>query len=128
MANEITVNLTFDLTRGNLKHAFRPGSFTSSWGASIDAHTVGSESIGTSAYESLPGNPSLNAGGWTYIRNTSTAAATTPYVEVARTSSTNTPFARVLPGECALWRNVDGALSAKAFGAAVTLQYGIFDP
>lgn len=127
MADEITLNITLDLLKSNIRLSFRPGSVTPDVAGQYLLASV--QQIGTSAYEGL-GTGDVSSGGYAYFHNVSTSTTTDPTIRIALTATTSNPFAKLLPGDYAVMRNESVALSARATsaGTAASLQYGVIDP
>lgn len=128
MADEITLNATLELLKGNIRLSFRPGSVTPDVVGQYLLASV--QQINTSTYENL-GTGDVSSGGYCYFHNVSTSTTTDPTIRIALTAATSTPVIKLLPGDYAILRNETVALSAKAFAASATaasLQYGVIDP
>lgn len=127
MANEITLNATFEFEKGNIKLTFRPGSHDPSVSGQYVLNSV--QQIGTSAYEGL-GTGDCSSGGYGFFYNVSTSTTTDPTLHIARSDATSTPFMKLLPGDYAIIRNETVALSAKgeSTSANASLHYAVIDP
>ena len=122
MANEINLAVSLQLQKGTLLENFQlRGSFTLAAAAPLKA--AGIASIAFAAHSAIP-MAGVGTRGFALFRNLDT----TNYVDVGvDVAAAFYPFARLLPGECAVVRLGTLAPYAKANTAAVRLQYDIFD-
>ena len=127
MADEITINVTIDIKKGNFKSSFRPGTITPDFAGTYVTEQV--QNINTSTYEAI-GTGDATSGGYSFFYNISTAATTTPTINIAQATgaATSYVFAKLLPGEYATFRNNNVAMAVLAVGATAALHYGVFDP
>ena len=129
MADEINISLNVDVSSGNFRTSFRPGSI------SPDMTNVASSVIVqnlTTTITNLSVSPNVVAGGYYWFQNLSTSTSVTfdPSIKVNSCASTSpgtaSPFLNLRPGEFALGRCVTTAFSALVVGTSTTeLQFGL---
>ena len=128
MADEINISLNVDVSSGNFRASFRPGTIQPDMATIIGSDL--SQNIGTS-FENLNIGSDVVAGGYYWFRNLSTSTSTTfdPSIKIsscaATAAGTSFPFLNLRPGEYALGRCVTTSFSAIASTATANLQFGI---
>jgi hypothetical protein len=128
MADEINISLNVDVSSGNYRASFRPGTIQPDMATIIGSDL--SQNIGTS-FENLNIGSDVVAGGYYWFRNLSTSTSTTfdPSIKIsscaATAAGTSFPFLNLRPGEYALGRCVTTSFSAIASTATANLQFGI---
>lgn len=128
MADEINISLNVDVSSGNFRASFRPGTIQPDMATIIGSDL--SQTIGTTI-ENLNIGSDVVAGGYYWFRNlsTSTSATFDPSIKIsscaATAAGTSFPFLNLRPGEYALGRCVTTAFSAISSTATANLQFGI---
>ena len=128
MADEINISLNVDVSSGNYRASFRPGTIQPDMSTIIGSDL--SQNIGTTI-ENLNIGSDVVAGGYYWFRNlsTSTSATFDPSIKIASCAATaagtSFPFLNLRPGEYALGRCVTTSFSAIASTATANLQFGI---
>ena len=128
MADEINISLNVDVSSGNFRASFRPGSISPDMATIIGSDL--SQTIGTTI-ENLNIGSDVVAGGYYWFRNLSTSTSTTfdPSIKIsscaATAAGTSFPFLNLRPGEYALGRCVTTSFSAISSTATANLQFGI---
>jgi hypothetical protein len=128
MADEINISLNVDVSSGNYRASFRPGTIQPDMATIIGSDL--SQNIGTTI-ENLNIGSDVVAGGYYWFRNLSTSTSTTfdPSIKIsscaATAAGTSFPFLNLRPGEYALGRCVTTSFSAIASTATANLQFGI---
>jgi len=128
MADEINISLNVDVSSGNFRASFRPGTIQPDMATIIGSDL--SQNIGT-AIENLNIGSDVVAGGYYWFRNLSTSTSTTfdPSIKIsscaATAAGTSFPFLNLRPGEYALGRCVTTSFSAISSTATANLQFGI---
>ena len=117
MANEISVTVKLDVSKGFLVQTMNP--FLQQITMIGDNGAGGIQAIGFAAHEAISIGDTGTAG-WAYFRNTSTLYSVEIGVLVGVTFY---PFAKLLAGEGGLIRLGTNAPYAKAATANVNLQY-----
>lgn len=118
MAQEITVNLRMNVTKGYLSQKFEPGPILVDMSGTTA--TGGAQDIGTTA-ETITMSDVTSAG-YAYFRNTDT----TNFVEIGTgTAGSFVAALKLKAGEVAVARLGTNAPTARANTAAVKLQYYI---
>lgn len=134
MADEITLSLSCDIAKDNLKLFFRPGTITPDLTAT--SSDAGVRTCSTS-FANLSTTGGASAGGMIFLRNISTGTvATNDVIDIAHTSATSYAFCRLQPGEYAMIRGgtalavTNIALRVQNTSAASngSLQYLILSP
>lgn len=123
MANEISINASLSVRKGNLSDTrSHSGSFTLN--AASPAKAAGIASIGFAAHEAIPMGD-VSTAGWARFKNLDA----TNYVQIGTdVTGTFVPFLKLMPGEPAgPLRLGTNAPYAKAAVAAVKLDYEIYD-
>ena len=128
MADEINISLNVDVSSGNFRASFRPGTIQPDMATIIGSDL--SQTIGV-AWENLNIGSDVVAGGYYWFRNLSTSTSTTfdPSIKIsscaATAAGTSFPFLNLRPGEYALGRCVTTSFSAISSTATANLQFGI---
>ena len=128
MADEINISLNVDVSSGNYRASFRPGTIQPDMATIIGSDL--SQNIGTTI-ENLNIGSDVVGGGYYWFRNlsTSTSATWDPSIKIsscaATAAGTATPFLNLRPGEYALGRCVTTQFSAIASTQTANLQFGI---
>jgi len=128
MADEINISLNVDVSSGNFRASFRPGTIQPDMATIIGSDL--SQNIGTTI-ENLNIGSDVVAGGYYWFRNLSTSTSTTfdPSIKIsscaATAAGTSFPFLNLRPGEYALGRCVTTSFSAISSTATANLQFGI---
>ena len=128
MADEINISLNVDVSSGNFRASFRPGTIQPDMATIIGSDL--SQTIGTTI-ENLNIGSDVVAGGYFWFRNLSTSTSTTfdPSIMIsscaATAAGTSFPFLNLRPGEYALGRCVTTSFSAISSTATANLQFGI---
>jgi len=128
MADEINISLNVDVSSGNFRASFRPGTIQPDMATIIGSDL--SQTIGTTI-ENLNIGSDVVAGGYYWFRNLSTSTSTTfdPSIKIsscaATAAGTSFPFLNLRPGEYALGRCVTTSFSAISSTATANLQFGI---
>ena len=128
MADEINISLNVDVSSGNYRASFRPGTIQPDMATIIGSDL--SQNIGTTI-ENLNIGSDVVAGGYYWFRNlsTSTSATFDPSIKIsscaATAAGTSFPFLNLRPGEYALGRCVTTSFSAIASTQTANLQFGI---
>ena len=128
MADEINISLNVDVSSGNYRASFRPGTIQPDMATIIGSDL--SQNIGTTI-ENLNIGSDVVAGGYYWFRNlsTSTSATFDPSIKIsscaATAAGTSFPFLNLRPGEYALGRCVTTQFSAIATTQTANLQFGI---
>jgi len=128
MADEINISLNVDVSSGNYRASFRPGTIQPDMATIIGSDL--SQTIGVTI-ENLNIGSDVVAGGYYWFRNLSTSTSTTfdPSIKIsscaATAAGTSFPFLNLRPGEYALGRCVTTSFSAIASTATANLQFGI---
>ena len=128
MADEINISLNVDVSSGNYRASFRPGTIQPDMATIIGSDL--SQNIGTTI-ENLNIGSDVVAGGYYWFRNlsTSTSATFDPSIKIsscaATAAGTTFPFLNLRPGEYALGRCVTTSFSAIASTQTANLQFGI---
>ena len=128
MADEINISLNVDVSSGNFRASFRPGTIQPDMATIIGSDL--SQNIGTTI-ENLNIGSDVVAGGYYWFRNLSTSSSATfdPSIKIsscaATVAGTSFPFLNLRPGEYALGRCVTTSFSAISSTATANLQFGI---
>ena len=128
MADEINISLNVDVSSGNFRASFRPGTIQPDMATIIGSDL--SQTIGVTI-ENLNIGSDVVAGGYFWFRNLSTSTSTTfdPSIKIsscaATAAGTSFPFLNLRPGEYALGRCVTTSFSAISSTATANLQFGI---
>lgn len=128
MADEINISLNVDVSSGNFRASFRPGTIQPDMATIIGSDL--SQTIGTTI-ENLNIGSDVVAGGYYWFRNLSTSTSTTfdPSIKISSCASTaagtSFPFLNLRPGEYALGCCVTTSFSAISSTATANLQFGI---
>ena len=128
MADEINISLNVDVSSGNYRASFRPGTIQPDMATIIGSDL--SQTIGVTI-ENLNIGSDVVAGGYYWFRNLSTSTSTTfdPSIKIsscaATAAGTSFPFLNLRPGEYALGRCVTTSFSAISSTATANLQFGI---
>jgi hypothetical protein len=128
MADEINISLNVDVSSGNFRASFRPGTIQPDMATIIGSDL--SQNIGVTI-ENLNIGSDVVAGGYYWFRNLSTSTSTTfdPSIKIsscaATAAGTSFPFLNLRPGEYALGRCVTTSFSAISSTATANLQFGI---
>ena len=128
MADEINISLNVDVSSGNFRASFRPGTIQPDMATIIGSDL--SQNIGVTI-ENLNIGSDVVAGGYYWFRNLSTSTSTTfdPSIKIsscaATAAGTSFPFLNLRPGEYALGRCVTTSFSAIASTQTANLQFGI---
>ena len=129
MADEINISLNVDVSSGNYRASFRPGTIQPDMATIIGSDIA--QRITTTIMNLDSGAVGTNAGGYFWFRNLSTSTSTTfdPSIKIASCAATEAgttfPFLNLRPGEYALGRCVTTSFSAIASTATANLQFGI---
>ena len=129
MADEINISLNVDVSSGNYRASFRPGTIQPDMATIIGSDIA--QRITTTIMNLDSGAVGTNAGGYFWFRNLSTSTSTTfdPSIKisscVATEAGTSFPFLNLRPGEYALGRCVTTSFSAISSTATANLQFGI---
>ena len=130
MADEINISLNVDVSSGNFRASFRPGTIQPDMATIIGSDIA--QNITTTIMNLNAGSiAGTNAGGYYWFRNLSTSTSTTfdPSIKIsscaATAAGTSFPFLNLRPGEYALGRCVTTSFSAIASTATANLQFGI---
>ncbi len=119
MANEITLNLKMQVSKGFIEYIQNPGALSVTMSGTNA--TGGIQNIGTTAETITMGD--VSSQGYAYFRN----IGTTNYVDIGTgTGGSFVAFARLKAGEACIVRLATAAPTARANTAAVDLQYMIF--
>jgi len=128
MADEINISLNVDVSSGNFRASFRPGTIQPDMATIIGSDL--SQTIGVTI-ENLNIGSDVVAGGYYWFRNLSTSTSVTfdPSIKIsscaATAAGTSFPFLNLRPGEFALGRCVTTSFSAISSTATANLQFGI---
>ena len=128
MADEINISLNVDVSSGNYRASFRPGTIQPDMATIIGSDL--SQTIGVTI-ENLNIGSDVVAGGYYWFRNLSTSTSVTfdPSIKIASCAATEAgtsfPFLNLRPGEYALGRCVTTSFSAISSTATANLQFGI---
>ena len=129
MADEISISLNVDVSSGNFRTSFRPGTINPDMATLIGSDIT--QNISTSAFVALSLGTNVTAGGYYWFRNlsTSTSATFDPSIKISSCASTaagtSFPFLNLRPGEYAIGRCVTTSFSAISETATANLQFGI---
>ena len=129
MADEINISLNVDVSSGNYRASFRPGTIQPDMATIIGSDIA--QNITTTIMNLDSGAVGTNAGGYYWFRNLSTSTSTTfdPSIKIsscaATAAGTSFPFLNLRPGEYALGRCVTTSFSAISSTATANLQFGI---
>jgi hypothetical protein len=129
MADEINISLNVDVSSGNYRASFRPGTIQPDMATIIGSDIA--QRITTTIMNLDSGAVGTNAGGYFWFRNLSTSSSATfdPSIKIASCAATEAgtsfPFLNLRPGEYALGRCVTTSFSAIASTATANLQFGI---
>jgi hypothetical protein len=129
MADEINISLNVDVSSGNYRASFRPGTIQPDMATIIGSDIA--QRITTTIMNLDSGAVGTNAGGYFWFRNLSTSTSTTfdPSIKIsscaATEAGTSFPFLNLRPGEYALGRCVTTSFSAISSTATANLQFGI---
>ena len=129
MADEINISLNVDVSSGNFRASFRPGTIQPDMATIIGSDIA--QRITTTIMNLDSGAVGTNAGGYFWFRNlsTSTSATFDPSIKIASCAATEAgttfPFLNLRPGEYALGRCVTTSFSAIASTQTANLQFGI---
>jgi hypothetical protein len=129
MADEINISLNVDVSSGNYRASFRPGTIQPDMATIIGSDIA--QNITTTIMNLDSGAVGTNAGGYFWFRNLSTSTSTTfdPSIKIsscaATAAGTSFPFLNLRPGEYALGRCVTTSFSAISSTATANLQFGI---
>ena len=129
MADEINISLNVDVSSGNYRASFRPGTIQPDMATIIGSDIA--QRITTTIMNLDSGAVGTNAGGYFWFRNlsTSTSATFDPSIKIASCAATEAgttfPFLNLRPGEYALGRCVTTSFSAISSTATANLQFGI---
>ena len=129
MADEINISLNVDVSSGNYRASFRPGTIQPDMATIIGSDIA--QRITTTIMNLDSGAVGTNAGGYFWFRNlsTSTSATFDPSIKIASCAATEAgttfPFLNLRPGEYALGRCVTTSFSAIASTQTANLQFGI---
>jgi hypothetical protein len=129
MADEINISLNVDVSSGNYRASFRPGTIQPDMATIIGSDIA--QKITTTIMNLDSGAIGTNAGGYFWFRNlsTSTSATFDPSIKIASCGATEAgtsfPFLNLRPGEYALGRCVTTSFSAIASTQTANLQFGI---
>ena len=129
MADEINISLNVDVSSGNYRASFRPGTIQPDMATIIGSDIA--QNITTTIMNLDSGAVGTNAGGYYWFRNLSTSTSTTfdPSIKIsscaATAAGTSFPFLNLRPGEYALGRCVTTSFSAIASTQTANLQFGI---
>jgi hypothetical protein len=129
MADEINISLNVDVSSGNYRASFRPGTIQPDMATIIGSDIA--QRITTTIMNLDSGAIGTNAGGYFWFRNlsTSTSATFDPSIKIASCAATEAgttfPFLNLRPGEYALGRCVTTSFSAIASTQTANLQFGI---
>jgi hypothetical protein len=129
MADEINISLNVDVSSGNYRASFRPGTIQPDMATIRGSDLV--QNITTAAFQALGIGASVSAGGYFWFRNldTSTSVTFNPSIQIAMGATngagTSTPFLNLRPGEFALGRCVTTTMCALSSTATANLQFGI---
>ena len=129
MADEINISLNVDVSSGNYRASFRPGTIQPDMATIIGSDIA--QRITTTIMNLDSGAVGTNAGGYYWFRNlsTSTSATFDPSIKIsscaATAAGTSFPFLNLRPGEYALGRCVTTSFSAIASTQTANLQFGI---
>ena len=129
MADEINISLNVDVSSGNFRASFRPGTIQPDMATIIGSDIA--QRITTTIMNLDSGAVGTNAGGYFWFRNLSASTSTTfdPSIKIASCAATEAgtsfPFLNLRPGEYALGRCVTTSFSAISSTATANLQFGI---
>ena len=129
MADEINISLNVDVSSGNYRASFRPGTIQPDMATIIGSDIA--QRITTTIMNLDSGAVGTNAGGYFWFRNLSASTSTTfdPSIKIASCAATEAgtsfPFLNLRPGEYALGRCVTTSFSAISSTATANLQFGI---
>ena len=129
MADEINISLNVDVSSGNYRASFRPGTIQPDMATIIGSDIA--QNITTTIMNLDSGAVGTNAGGYYWFRNLSTSTSVTfdPSIKIsscaATAAGTSFPFLNLRPGEYALGRCVTTQFSAISSTATANLQFGI---
>lgn len=131
MADEISLSLSCDITKDNLKLFFRPGSISPDLSSSL--HDAFTKNISGTAFTQLYSAGNASSNGYMFMQNLSTnTSATSDNIILAHTSATSNAFLRLRAGEVATFRTgpapTNYAISTGAAGETVTVQVLILSP
>ena len=129
MADEINISLNVDVSSGNFRASFRPGTIQPDMATITGSDLV--QNITTAAFQALGIGASVTAGGIYWFRNLSTSTSTTfdPSIKISigatNAAATSTPFLNLRPGEFAMGRCITTTMCALSSTATANLQFGI---
>ena len=129
MADEINISLNVDVSSGNYRASFRPGTIQPDMATIIGSDIA--QRITTTIMNLDSGAVGTNAGGYFWFRNLSASTSTTfdPSIKISSCAATEAgttfPFLNLRPGEYALGRCVTTSFSAIASTQTANLQFGI---
>ena len=131
MADEISLSLSCDITKDNLKLFFRPGSISPDLSSSL--HDAFTKNISGTTFTQLYSAGNAASNGYMFMQNLSTnTSATSDNIVLAHTSATSNAFLRLRAGEVATFRTgpapTNYAIATGASGETVTVQVLILSP
>ena len=123
MANEITVNVSLQVTKGSLQHSQIPGSISVTMTGVTAAGGTHTTATGDGVAISVP-SLTTTTKGYAYFRNTSTVGN----IRIGTGTTTFVPFMELLPGETAVLRlcsSTATTVTCNATTGTPVLQYWI---
>lgn len=124
MANEITVNVSLQLTKGSLQYSQIPGSISVTMTGVIAAGGTQTTATGNGVALVLPAAFTTTNLGYAYFRNTSTVGN----IRIGTGTSSFVPFMELLPGETSVLRlcsSTATTVTCNATTGTPVLQYWI---
>ena len=119
MANEITLNLKMQVSKGFIEYIQNPGALSVTMSGTTASG--GSQTIASSAGGTALNMGSVSSAGYAYFRNIDSAIA----IEIGTNTGTFAAFAKLKAGEAAIIRLGTNAPYAKAASSSANLQYFI---
>ena len=125
MADEISLTLSADITKDNLKLFFRPGSISPDMAA--QPNDAFSKNVSGTTFTQLYSAANASSNGYMFMQNLSTnTSATSDNIILCHTSGTNNAFLRLRAGDVACFRTgpapTNYAIATGASGETVTVQ------
>ena len=123
MANEITVNVSLQVTKGSLQYSQIPGSISVTMTGVVAAGGTQTTATGSGVAISVP-SLTTTTQGYAYFRNTSTVGN----IRIGTGTTTFVPFMELLPGETAVLRlcsSTATTVTCNATTGTPVLQYWI---
>ena len=131
MADEISLSLSCDITKDNLKLFFRPGSISPDMSSSL--HDAFTKNISGTTFTQLYSAGNASSNGYMFMQNlSSNTTLTSDNLILAHTSGTSNSFLRLRAGDVACFRTgpapTNYAIATGAASETVTVQVLILSP